>query len=81
LTPERLRDLQGIQSDILDKTAPYVAPGGCLAYATCSLIEAENGDRIEAFLAAHPDWSCTHQRRFTPLAGGDGFYLALLTRK
>lgn len=81
LTPERLRDLQGIQSDIIDKTAPYVAPGGCLAYATCSLIEAENGDRIDAFLAAHPDWSCTHQRRFTPLAGGDGFFLSLLMRK
>ncbi|GHD99675.1 SAM-dependent methlyltransferase [Defluviimonas sp. 20V17] len=81
LTPERLRDLQEIQSEVLDKTMSYVAPGGCLAYATCSVIEAENGARIKAFLAAHPDWRCSFQRRFTPLEGGDGFYLALLTRR
>ena len=55
-------------------------PGGGLAYATCSLLEAENGGQIAAFLSRHPDWHLANEHRFTPLDGGDGFYLALLTR-
>lgn len=80
LTPERLAELQGLQSQILDRAAAMVAPGGTLAYATCSFLRAENEDRISAFLAAHAAWRCTAQRRFTPLQGGDGFFLALLAR-
>ncbi|MFC2967348.1 RsmB/NOP family class I SAM-dependent RNA methyltransferase [Acidimangrovimonas pyrenivorans] len=80
LTPERLEELTRIQSDILEKTAPCVAGGGTLAYATCSLLAVENGARIAAFRAAHPEWHLVEERRFTPLDGGDGFYLALLTR-
>ena len=80
LTPERLAELTRIQSEILEKTAPYVAEGGTLAYATCSLLEAENGARIAAFRASHPAWRLVGERRFTPRDGGDGFYLALLTR-
>ncbi len=80
LTPERLDELCAIQAGILDEITDHVAPGGQLAYATCSLLEAENGAQIEAFLARHPGWRCDFARRFTPLDGGDGFFLALLTR-
>lgn len=80
LTPERLEELQGLQSQILDRAAAMVAPGGVLAYATCSFLRAENEERISAFLAANAAWRCTAQRRFTPLQGGDGFFLALLAR-
>jgi 16S rRNA (cytosine967-C5)-methyltransferase len=31
--------------------------GGRLVYATCSLLPQENRDIVEAFLAAHPDFS------------------------
>jgi 16S rRNA (cytosine967-C5)-methyltransferase len=31
-----------------------VKPGGRLAYITCSVLEEENTDQIDAFLAAHP---------------------------
>ncbi|WP_102223335.1 RsmB/NOP family class I SAM-dependent RNA methyltransferase [Acidimangrovimonas sediminis] len=81
LTRGRLDDLCSIQREILEDTVYYVAKFGYLAYATCSLIEAENGAQIEGFLAAHPEWKMTAEHRFTPRDGGDGFYLALLTRK
>jgi 16S rRNA (cytosine967-C5)-methyltransferase len=31
-----------------------VKPGGRLVYATCSLLEAENREVVDAFLAANP---------------------------
>lgn len=80
LTAERLDQLCAIQAGILDEIAPLVAPGGALGYATCSLLDAENGTQIRAFLARHPDWHLQSERRFTPRDGGDGFYVAVLTR-
>jgi 16S rRNA (cytosine967-C5)-methyltransferase len=81
LTAERLDELCAIQAGIIDEISSYVAQGGILAYATCSMLEAENGGQIAAFLKRHPGWHCTLQRRFTPRDGGDGFFVALLTRK
>ena len=80
LTPERLAALGAVQDSILDQTAPMVAIGGHLAYVTCSLLRVENADRTEAFLARTPGWHLAAEHRFTPLGGGDGFYLALLAR-
>ncbi len=81
LTEARLEELCAIQSGILEEAAALVAPRGYLAYATCSLLTAENRDRIGKFLTAHRDWSVLRERRLTPLDGGDGFYIAVLTRK
>ena len=80
LTPERLAALLALQRGILDRVAPLVAADGVLAYATCSLIEDENSGQIEAFLAREPGWRLQDLRRFTPLDGGDGFFLAVLKR-
>jgi 16S rRNA (cytosine967-C5)-methyltransferase len=80
LTPERLVQLQAIQDGILDRAAGLCAPGGALAYATCSFLREENEDRITAFLARTPGWTLRDSRRFSPLDGGDGFFLAILTR-
>ncbi|MGQ0564150.1 MAG: RsmB/NOP family class I SAM-dependent RNA methyltransferase [Gemmobacter sp.] len=80
LTPARLADLVGLQARILEAAAALVAPGGLLAYATCSMIEAENGVQVAAFLARVPGWSLVGEHRFTPLQGGDGFFLAQLRR-
>jgi 16S rRNA (cytosine967-C5)-methyltransferase len=79
LTPERLAALLSTQAAILDQVAPMVSTAGVLAYATCSLLSEENEAQISAFLTRHPGWSCTPQRRWSPLSGGDGFFLALLT--
>ena len=80
LTADDLTRLCQIQAAILDRTAPMVAAHGHLAYATCSMLTCENEAQITGFLARHPGWHSTKQRRFSPLMGGDGFYFALLTR-
>lgn len=80
LTAERLAALQDIQAAILDRAAGLVRAGGVLGYATCSLIAAENGAQVAAFLSRHADWRLEAERRFTPLEGGDGFYVAVLRR-
>lgn len=66
------------QSDILRKAATLVAPGGTLAYATCSVLISENADRIDAALATMPGWTLETSRQFLPSDGGDGFFLACL---
>jgi 16S rRNA (cytosine967-C5)-methyltransferase len=80
-SPERLAELCAIQAQILDQAARLVAPAGVLAYATCSLLDAENADQITDFIRRAPDWRVLSQRRLTLLDGGDGFFLATLTRK
>jgi 16S rRNA (cytosine967-C5)-methyltransferase len=80
LTPEGLDRLLEVQARILDAAAPLVAPGGRLAYATCSMLRAENEAQVERFLARTPGWRLEAQHRWSPLDGGDGFGLSLLTR-
>ncbi|MDA5194315.1 RsmB/NOP family class I SAM-dependent RNA methyltransferase [Govanella unica] len=56
LTPERLDELTRVQDALLDEGASLVKPGGHLVYMTCSLLAAENDDRIAAFLSRRPDF-------------------------
>ena len=79
LTAARLQEIESLQARILDQAATFLAPNGCLAYATCSLLRSENEAQISAFLRRHPGWILQRDHRFSPLQGGDGFYLALLT--
>jgi 16S rRNA (cytosine967-C5)-methyltransferase len=81
LTPSRLTEICRLQATILDRAARMVAPHGVLAYATCSLLTAENEAQVSAFLARNPEWSGGAQRRFSPIDGGDGFFLSMLTRR
>ena len=81
LSPEELDRLTAIQAQILDRAAGLVAPGGALAYATCSLLEEENAAQVSAFLDRRAGFSLRRSRRLTPLDGGDGFYVALLERE
>jgi len=57
LDPKDLEELVPKQARILASAARLVKPGGRLVYATCSLLPAENGAQIEAFLAANPDFA------------------------
>ncbi len=81
LTPDRLAELVALQAGILDQTCGWVAPGGVLAYVTCSLLDAENAAQINGFLARKPGWMLRKQRRLSPLDGGDGFFISLLARE
>lgn len=81
LTPERLAELTGIQRMILSQAAGLVARDGVLAYATCSVLRAENEDSVADFLHTHPDWCLIASRRWNPGPSGDGFFLASLQRR
>src|ERR1700754_2540555 len=45
------------QTEVLDRAAPLVKPGGRIAYVTCSVLTEENGDQVRAFLARAPDFT------------------------
>jgi 16S rRNA (cytosine967-C5)-methyltransferase len=49
----RLKD----QAEVLDRAADMVKPGGRIAYVTCSVLPAENGEQVRAFIARHPAFS------------------------
>ncbi len=81
LTAADLADLNQTQDSILDRAARLVAPKGVLAYATCSILNSENEERIRAFTARHPDWGLVTERRWPVSDLGDGFFIAQLKRK
>jgi 16S rRNA (cytosine967-C5)-methyltransferase len=80
LQDSRLESLTNLQAQILDDVSPRVAVGGVLAYATCSLFDAENKAQTAAFVARHPEFNLQSDRLITPLEGGDGFYVAVLIK-
>ena len=45
-----------VQAEVLDRAGLLVKPGGRIAYVTCSVLAAENGDQVRAFLGRHPDF-------------------------
>jgi 16S rRNA (cytosine967-C5)-methyltransferase len=49
---QRIKD----QSESLESAARFVRPGGRLVYVTCSLLKAENEDRVAVFLESHADF-------------------------
>jgi 16S rRNA (cytosine967-C5)-methyltransferase len=63
-----LADLADRQCQALHGAAPLVKPEGRLVYATCSVLADENEQRVEEFLATHPD--------FTPLPITDAWSTA-----
>lgn len=78
LTEEKLAALQNTQAEILARTAKLVRPGGYLAYITCSLLKCENTEQVQKFTAETSSFSIAKERQFSPLQGGDGFYVAIL---
>jgi 16S rRNA (cytosine967-C5)-methyltransferase len=49
----RLKD----QAAVLDRAATLVKPGGRIAYITCSVLPAENGEQVRAFVTRHPEFA------------------------
>jgi len=96
LTPERLVELNRIQDWLLDDAARHTRAGGRLIYATCSLLECENQDRVAAFLVRNPGFATidlgegwngnpvpglgTDFRATPQTTGTDGFYCAALRK-
>jgi 16S rRNA (cytosine967-C5)-methyltransferase len=53
--PSDLAALTALQGDLLDAAAVALAPGGVLAYVTCSPHLAETREQVAAALARHPE--------------------------
>jgi 16S rRNA (cytosine967-C5)-methyltransferase len=51
-----LAEMCAKQHVILDAAARLLKPGGLMLYATCSLLDEENKEVVEAFLASHPQF-------------------------
>ncbi|MCK0138862.1 RsmB/NOP family class I SAM-dependent RNA methyltransferase [Aliiroseovarius sp. F47248L] len=80
MTPDRFAALLGIQKSILYQLPAKTAADGAIAYATCSVLESENRAQVDQFMEDHSGFDVDLERRFTPLDGGDGFYVARLKR-
>ncbi|WP_120717780.1 RsmB/NOP family class I SAM-dependent RNA methyltransferase [Tsuneonella amylolytica] len=92
LTPERLTRFVAAQDHVLDLGARLVRPGGRLVYVTCSLLDIEGADRVQAFLGRHGGWAARPPSlplgdargqgwRLAPFRDGtDGFFIACLSR-
>ncbi|MGE5316139.1 MAG: RsmB/NOP family class I SAM-dependent RNA methyltransferase [Acidobacteriota bacterium] len=57
VTPQVVEEISMKQHRILDLYSKAVKPCGILVYATCTTMKAENEDVVEAFLAAHPEFT------------------------
>ena len=88
---EELATLPQVQSDILERQAAFVRPGGCLLYSTCTVLQEENEDVVSQFLTRHPDYSldsfsvgenCTagYYTFWPHIDGTDGFFVAKMKR-
>jgi 16S rRNA (cytosine967-C5)-methyltransferase len=89
---EDIEPLVAQQRAILNAAWGLLAPGGCMLYATCSVLKEENERQIVDFLAAHPaatEWpiaaawgvACAVGRQILPGDFAmDGFYYARLRK-
>lgn len=96
LTPDALAKRQADQDQVLDDGAGFAKAGGRIVYVTCSVLPDEDEDRVEAFLARHPEFTrrpasedpalapyltSAGDLRLTPRTSDtDGFYVAVLEK-
>ncbi|MEO1221137.1 MAG: RsmB/NOP family class I SAM-dependent RNA methyltransferase [Pseudomonadota bacterium] len=59
LDRKELDRLTRLQDHVLDIAADLTKPGGSLTFVTCSVLDEEGADRIEAFLQRHKGWKVT----------------------
>ncbi|MFT4198699.1 MAG: 16S rRNA (cytosine(967)-C(5))-methyltransferase RsmB, partial [Pseudoxanthomonas sp.] len=90
--PADIDALAALQARLLDAAWRVLRPGGVLAYATCSILHAENAGQVEAFLARTPSAQARDpgpafghasgrgRQRLPGEDGRDGFFYALLRR-
>ncbi len=83
-----IKQLQHLQSNILDALWNKLKPSGILLYATCSVLPDENETQIKAFVERHDDVEIVAipkaqglgRQVFPGEEGMDGFYYAKLSK-
>lgn len=95
LRPETIDESADLDAHLLASAAAHVAPGGILAYATCTITHEENADAVDQFLATelgsafevipyeNPELGVERPFFSIPLepGGPDAHFLALLRKK
>ena len=96
ITPEMVLDAADLQKKLLDRAVSLVAPGGIVAYSTCSMFREENEKVVASVMARHPELTEVPVERSHKLMSKgkpygtliwpglpwiDGFYLALLVKR
>ena len=82
VTPQKEKELQKLQREILSTVRSYVAPGGALIYSTCTMDRLENEDNVSWFEKEFPEFELKYSQQIFPVKGkNDGFFLARFLRK
>ena len=77
LTPDRLHALRETQAGLLRHGLSLCAPGGWCAYMTCSILQSENEDIVDALLNDDATAHLEYSERISLSNENDGFYFAL----
>lgn len=81
ILPEKIRQLQQLQTKLLRAAASHLKRGGDLLYTTCSIEPTENEQVVQSVLQSNPDLRMVEERLILPGdESGDGGYGALLRR-
>lgn len=75
-----LKELQQIQTRLLETALRHGSPGARILYSTCSIETCENEEVIQSFLTANPGISLLEQELILPDGNRDGAFLALLQK-
>ena len=80
---KKVEELVATQKKILDEVVAGVRDGCVIVYGTCSVLNEENEEVIEAFLKAHPAWQLDAPplRVWPHRIDGGGFFGARLTKR
>lgn len=96
ITPEMVSSAASLQKKLLDRAVSLLAPGGFVAYSTCSMFREENEKVVADVMAGHPELTeISVERNHRLISKGkpygtviwpglpwiDGFYLALLAKR
>ena len=89
LDAAELKRLNALQDHVLDLAAKMVRSGGTVTFVTCSVLDAEGANRMDAFFARHPEFRVEEPTlpfgnnrgkgmRLDPFHHGtDGFFVAI----
>jgi 16S rRNA (cytosine967-C5)-methyltransferase len=81
LNPEKLKQINVIQQNIINDYEKMLKPGGYLIYVTCSILPLENEEIVNSFLKTHKNYTFVVDKTIYPSRyEGDGFYLAKLKK-
>jgi len=77
LSPDELTMHVDRQRALLEQFSALVKPGGRLIYGSCSMLQVENEDIVQDFLARHPEYTLVPAETRVPAAASRGGYLRL----